>query len=164
LIRRPSLLIAVVLLAAACAGGGGGGGGGKGGGGAKGCKCDPPGCPTVSFNGNIQPIFNRSCATSSQCHGPNGAQNLDLTTGNSIRNTVGVKATQQPRKLLIKAGDPGVSYLFQKITGLGGISGILMPQGCPGPPLGGAVCLSMDDSSAIEEWITQCATATPSLP
>jgi hypothetical protein len=118
----------------------------------------------VSFAGNIQPIFNRSCATSSQCHGPNGAQGLDLTTGNSIRNTVGVKATQQPRKLLIKAGDPADSYLFQKIVGTPGISGILMPQGCPGNPLGGAVCLSADDTSAIEEWITECATATSSLP
>jgi hypothetical protein len=118
----------------------------------------------VSFNGNIQPIFNRSCATSSQCHGPNGAQNLDLTVGHSIPDTVGVKSTQQPKNLLIKAGNPAASYLYQKITGAPGISGILMPQGCPGSPIGGAVCLSADDTSAIEEWITECATATPSLP
>jgi hypothetical protein len=159
LIRRPTLLL-VVAFAVGCAGGGGGGGGG---GGAKGCTCDPPGCPTVSFNGNIQPIFNRSCATSSQCHGPNGAQGLDLTVGNSIKNTVGVKSTQQPRKLLIKAGDSADSYLFQKITAAPGISGIVMPQGCPGNPIGGAVCLVADDTNAIEQWITECATDTPSL-
>lgn len=162
MIARPALLLAVAVGLAACAGGGSGSGGNSGGGG--GCKCVAPGCPTVSFNGNIQPIFNRSCATSSQCHGPNGAQNLDLTAGKSISDTVGVKSTQQPRKVLVKPGDAVNSYLFQKITGAQGISGILMPQGCPGSPIGGAVCLSADDTSAIEEWITECATATPSLP
>lgn len=163
MITRPALLLAVAIGVAACAGGGGGDGG-KSSGGGGGCKCVAPACPTVSFNGNIQPIFNRSCATSSQCHGPNGAQNLDLTAGHSIGNTVGKKSTQQPRKLLIKAGSPADSYLFQKIIGSPGISGILMPQGCPGNPIGGAICLTSEDSSAIEEWITQCATATPSLP
>lgn len=126
--------------------------------------CEAPGCPTVSFNGNIQPIFNRSCATSSQCHGPNGAQGLDLTTGHSIANTVGVKATQQPKKFLIKAGSSETSYLYQKIINAPGISGIAMPWGCPGNPVGGAVCLSSDDVSAMEQWITECATDTPSLP
>ncbi len=163
MIGRAALVLALAVGVAACAGGGGGGGGGKAAGGG-GCKCDPPGCPTVSFNGNIQPIFNRSCATSSQCHGPNGAQNLDLTAGNAIRDTVGVKSTQQPKKLIIKAGDPANSYLVQKITNAPGIAGIMMPQGCPGNPLGGAACLGADDAPAIEEWITECATATPSLP
>ncbi len=162
MIQRPALLLALGLIAAACAGGGGDGG--KGGGGPRGCKCDPPGCPTVSFNGNIQPLFNRSCATSSQCHGPNGAQGLDLTAGNSIRNTVGVKATQVLRKLLIKAGDPDASYLYQKILGAPGIAGIEMPQGCPGNPIGGAVCVSNDEMNAVQQWITECATNTPSLP
>jgi hypothetical protein len=118
----------------------------------------------VSFNGNIQPIFNRSCATSSICHGPNGAQGLVLTTGQSISHTVGVKSTQLPRKILVKPGDAAASYLFQKIINAPGIAGILMPQGCPGAPQGSAVCLSADDTNAIEQWITECATATPSLP
>lgn len=161
MIGRATLLVMLPLLAAGCAGGGSGDG--KSGGGT-GCTCDPPGCPTVSFNGNIQPIFNRSCATTSQCHGANGAADLVLTTGQSIGDTVNVKSQQQPRKLRIKPGDPDASYLYQKIIGAPGISGILMPQGCPGNPLGGAVCLSADDISAIEEWISQCATDTPSLP
>jgi len=163
LIRGPALLLALGLVAAACAGGGNDGGSG-GGGGPRGCKCEPPGCPTVSFANNIQPFFNRSCATSSQCHGPNGAQGLDLTTGNSIRNTVGVKSTQQPRKLLIRSGDPDDSYLYQKVIVASGISGLPMPQGCPGNPLGGAACPNPDDLSALEQWISECATATPSLP
>ena len=159
--RRRTLLLATCLLAA-CAGGGKGGG--QGGGGGKACVCKAPGCPTVSFNSDIQPIFNRSCATSSQCHGTNGAQGLDLTTGHSIPDTVNVKSTEQPKKLLVKPGSSADSYLFQKITNAPGISGIVMPQGCPANPLGGAVCLSSDDVAAIEQWITECATDTPSLP
>ena len=159
--RRAPLLLALALLVG-CAGGGSDGDGG--GGGPRGCRCDPPGCPTVSFARNIQPIFNRSCATSSQCHGPNGAQGLDLTTGNSIGNTVNVRSTQIPRRVLIRPGVPDESYLLQKITGQGGIAGVLMPQGCPGNPIGGAVCPLPDEVNAIEQWITECATATPSLP
>lgn len=162
--RRPAgSWLAVLLLAAACAGGGSDGGGG--GGGPRGCVCEPPGCPTISFGSNIQPIFNRSCATSSQCHGPNGAQGLDMTAGNAIGNIVGVRSTQQPRRVLVRAGDPDESYLYLKITSVPpDISGTPMPQGCPGNPLGGAVCPSADEVSAIEQWITECATATPSLP
>ena len=159
MIRRGLALLLCVL--AACAGGGSGGGGG---GGPKGCKCVAPGCPTVSFNGNIQPIFNQSCATTSQCHAVNGAQDLDLSQGHSIQNTVNVKSTEQPKLLRIKPGDPDVSYLYQKIIGAPTISGILMPQGCPGTPLGGAVCLDNNQISAINQWIVECATDTPSLP
>ena len=161
MIPRPSLLIALALIAAACAGGGSDG---DSGGGTRGCKCEPPDCPTVSFNGNIQPLFNRSCATSSQCHGPNGAQGLDLTAGNSIRNTVGVKATQKLGAVLIRPGNPDNSYLYQKMINAPGIAGIVMPQGCPGNPLGGATCPTDSDLSAMEQWITECATDTPALP
>ena len=158
---RPSLLLALALIAAACAGGGSDGD--NGGGGTGGCKCDPP-CPTVSFNGNIQPLFNRSCATSSQCHGPNGAQGLDLTAGNSIRNTVGKPATQKLLAVRIRPGNPADSYLYQKMINAPGIAGIVMPQGCPGNALGGAACPTDSDLSAIEQWITECATDTQSLP
>lgn len=164
MIRAAALLLALGLLAGGCAGGGSGGSKSGGGGGPKGCQCNPPGCPTVSFAGNVQPIFTRSCATSSQCHGPNGAQGLDLTAGHSIANTVNVKSTQQRQKVLVKPGSAPNSYLFQKITNAPGISGTLMPQGCPANPISGAVCLSADDINAIEQWITECATATPSLP
>jgi hypothetical protein len=161
-LNRRTTLLCIVALLVGCAGGGGGGGGG---GGAKGCVCEPPDCPTVSFNGNIQPIFNRSCATSSVCHGTNGAQGLELTAGNSISDTVNVKAEQQPRRFRIKPGDPADSYLFLKITTVPPtIAGTPMPQGCPGNPIGGAVCLTDNDTNAIEQWITECATATPSLP
>jgi len=152
---RPVVVLTACLLAA-CAGGGSGGGGGGGG---KKCTCDPPGCPTVSFNNDIQPIFNSSCAQSAGCHrGAVPAGQLDLGLGQSIPQTVGVKSTQQPRVLRVKPGSPDDSYLYQKITGAPGISGTLMPQGCPGNPLQGAVCLDADQVAAIAQWIIECAT------
>jgi hypothetical protein len=33
-----------------------------------------------------------------------------------------------------------------------------------GNPIGGAVCPAPDDLTAVEQWITECATDTPSLP
>jgi len=144
--------VAACLLMA-CAGGGNGGGQAPP---PKGCVCAAPGCPTVSLSGTIQPIFNQSCATSSLCHGTNGAGDLDLTPGNSRKDTVNVKSSQQPKVLRIKPGSPDNSYLYQKITGAPTISGILMPQGCPGTPLQGT-CLDPNQIAAIGQWITECA-------
>jgi len=153
---RPVVVLAACLLAA-CAGGGPSGGGG-GGGGNK-CKCDPPGCPTVSYSQNIQPIYDRSCAQSTACHrGSVPAGDLDLSQGKSYGQTVNVKSSQQPKVLRVKPGSPDNSYVYQKIIGAPGISGTLMPQSCPGNPLQGAVCLSADDIAAIGQWITECAT------
>jgi hypothetical protein len=157
----------MTCLLAACAGGGSNNGKGGGGGGG-GCKCDPPGCPTVSFNGNVQPIFNRSCATSGRCHGPNGAQDLDLSVGHSLGNIVGVKSTEV-RQLLVKPGAPADSYLYRKMTeSFPAIAGITMPQGCQPSGGGGTptegVCPSTGEVAAIAQWITECATNTPSLP
>lgn len=149
--------MATALLAvgvAGCAGSGTGGGGG--GGGVTSCKKPPP--ATVSYSANIQPIYNRSCATASTCHvGPTAGAGLQLTQGVSYGATVNVPSTQEPKLLIVKAGDPNASYLVRKIEGAPGIAGIQMPQGCPGTPLGGAVCLTGDDVAAIRTWITECA-------
>ena len=102
------------------------------------------------------------------CHGPNGAESLVLVAGSSISNTVGVRANQLSngqRLLRIKPGAPEDSYLFLKMTeDPPRISGTRMPQGCPGTPIGGAVCTTDDENNAIAQWITECATDTPSLP
>ena len=153
-----ALPIGAALLAlaiAGCAGSGTGGGGGGGGGGAN-CKKPPP--ATVSFSGNIQPIFNRSCATSTACHvGATAAQGLQLTAGTSYGAIVNVPATEKPKLLLVKPGAPNDSYLLQKVENAPGIAGVEMPQGCPGTPLGGAVCPSADEITAIRTWIMECA-------
>ena len=122
----------------------------------------------MSFSSNIQPIFTRSCATSGRCHGPNGAQDLDLTAGHSLANIVGVKA-ELSRLLRVKPGAPQESFLFLKLTeSPPQIAGITMPQGCQpngagGTPLEGQ-CPTIGEIAAIEQWITECATSTPSLP
>jgi hypothetical protein len=132
--------------------------------------CEAPGCPTVSFNNNIQPIFNRSCATTSACHGPNGAEGLVLIAGSSRGNIVGVRANQVvqgQRLFLVRPGSPDDSYLFRKMTedGPPRIVGTPMPQGnCPASASGGAVCPTDGEKAAISQWITECATDTPSLP
>ena len=152
-LRLAAALLAVAV--AGCAGSGTGGGGGGGGGGAN-CKKPPP--ATVSFSGNIQPIFNRSCATSTACHvGATAAQGLQLTAGTSYGAIVNVPATEKPKLLLVKPGAPNDSYLLQKVEGAPGIAGVEMPQGCPGTPLGGAVCPSADEITAIRTWIMECA-------
>jgi len=150
------LRLATVALACAlagCAGSGTGQGGGGGGG-----KCKKPPAATVSFSQNIQPIFNVSCATSSACHvGATAAEGLQLTPGVSYGAIVNVPAVEMPKLLIVKPGDPDTSYLVRKIEGGPNISGLQMPQGCPGTPAGGAVCLTPDSIAAIRTWVTECA-------
>lgn len=98
--------------------------------------------------GNVQPIYNRSCATSAVCHG-NGAEYVILSTGNSWMNTYlvesdGVNGMQGP---FIAPFDPDGSFLFQKLLGTG--AGALMPfNGSP---------LSEDRIDLIRNWILEGA-------
>ena len=145
------VLLAAVSVLPGCAGSGGGGGGG-------GPKCKAPAQPTISYANNVQPIYNRSCAVAAGCHASSGpAQGLDLSAGKSYGQSVNVKSTEQPKLKRIDPGKPDSSYIVQKIEGTPGISGVLMPQGCPGTPLNGAQCLSADDISCIRQWVTECA-------
>ena len=141
-------------LLASCAGSGGGGGGGT-----PKPACKPPaGGATISFKGVIQPIFNRSCAFSPSCHaGPAPSQGNDLSPGKACASSINVKATEVPTLKRVKPGDPANSYLVQKIQGPV-VSGVLMPQGCPGPPVDSrAQCLTPDEIQAIVQWVTECA-------
>jgi hypothetical protein len=148
--RAALALLAVVVAACAGSGPSSSGGGGQ--------TCKPPAQPSVLYATNIQPIYNRSCATSNACHvGATAGAGLQLTQGVSFGATVNVHSTQQPRLFLVKPGDPDTSYLVRKIEGGPNISGLQMPQGCPGTPLGGSVCPSNDEITAIRTWITECA-------
>ncbi|TMA49771.1 MAG: hypothetical protein E6J83_01100 [Deltaproteobacteria bacterium] len=145
-------LLAITCLLTACAGSGGGGGGG-----APKPACKPPATTTVSFSANIQPIFNRSCALAG-CHvGPVPTGPVDLSVGQAYGQTVNVKSAQQPTLKRFLPGKPDLSYIVRKIEGGPNISGIFMPQGCPGAPLNGARCLSADEIAAIRQWVTECA-------
>jgi hypothetical protein len=134
-----------------CAGSGGGGGQGT-----PTATCKPPaGGATVSFVGNIQPLFDRSCALPA-CHiPPVPGGGLDLTAGRSYAQLVGVKSTEV-NLLRVKRGDTDHSYLVRKIEGGPNISGLPMPQGCPTA----LPCLTPDEVQAIRQWITECAPST----
>src|SRR5437867_3998976 len=139
--RTPgALAIAVLAIGGTltgCAGGGGGGGGAP-----PTPACKPPATPTVSFSMDIQPIFNRSCALPS-CHIlPVPAQGQDLSAGVAYSQTVNVASTEQPKLKRVKPGKPQDSYLVRKIQGGPNISGVMMPNGCPGTPLAMAQCLT----------------------
>jgi hypothetical protein len=148
--RITLLVIAFVLTG--CAGSGPGGGGGT-----KKPSCKPQVDPAAApkYAANIQPIYNVSCALAG-CHlGPLPAQFLDLSAGKSYHNTVGVRSTEQRDLQLVKPNDPENSYLFKKIRGDPGVT--IMPQGCPGAPLRGALCLTADQIDAVRTWILACA-------
>ena len=146
-------LLAATCILTACAGNGGAGGGGS-----KPPACVPPRQgASVSFSGDVQPIFNRSCALQG-CHtAATQSGNLDLTAGTSYDEVVNVPSSQQPNVKRVARGSPDDSYVVRKIIGEPGtISGAPMPLGCPTPPPGGE-CLGSDDLSCIEQWITECA-------
>ena len=148
---QPFLLALALGLFSGCSGGGGGGPA------VSTPACKPPASLTVNFATNIQPIFDRSCALSG-CHDASRASGLDLSLGKSYGSIVGKRALTRPDRLLIKPKAPDDSYIIQKIENAPGISGQLMPQGCPGQPLAGAVCPSADDREALRTWVTECAT------
>jgi hypothetical protein len=146
-----SLALLALCMVAGCAGGGGDEDGRRG------PACRPQVDPdTISFRSNIQELFTRSCALGG-CHdAATRAQNLTLSSGAAHRAIVGRRSTQR-ELLLVRPGDPDASYLVRKIEGGPGISGVLMPSGCPGAPQGGAVCLSADGIEAVRTWILACA-------
>jgi len=151
---RFASIVIVALLVASCAGGGSDDDLKRRNGGP---TCMPPDPTTISFAANIQPIFDASCALGG-CHaGAIPAEDLDLSPASARRELVGVAATQIPGRDRVVPGDPDASYLVQKIEGTGGISGQIMPLGCPGAPQGGAVCLNNNQILAIRTWISECA-------
>jgi len=155
---RTSGALAIAVLAiggvlTGCAGSGGGGGGGT----PPKPACKPPAVLTISFAHTIQPIFDRSCALVS-CHtGAVPAQGQDLTAGVAYSQLVNVPSTEQPKLKRVNPGHPELSYLVRKIEGGPNISGVLMPNGCPGVPANGAQCLTPDEIQAIVVWIKECA-------
>jgi hypothetical protein len=104
---------------------------------------------TLATNaGNVQPIYNQSCATSAVCHG-NGAQYVVLANGVSHENTFlvesnGVNGMQGP---FIDPFRPDSSFLFAKLLGTG--AGEIMPYN--GSPL------PAEEIEAIRNWILEGA-------
>jgi len=85
-------------------------------------------------------IFTPRCAG---CHPPNQGQ--DLRAGHSFASIVNVASMEQPSVLRVKPGDPDNSYLYRKITGASGITGVRMPKS--------GAALSAAEIQAIHDWI-----------
>jgi mono/diheme cytochrome c family protein len=79
----------------------------------------------TSYQADVQAIYDASCATTAACHTTGGIAPLDLTAEASWFDTVNQPATESPKDYVVP-GDPGASFLFDKITGAPG-SGTRMP-------------------------------------
>ena len=113
----------------------------------------------IDFATQIQPIFDRSCATSF-CHaGTRPQQGMSLEAGKSYDNIVNVTSNEAASAMRIKPFDAENSYLYRKLEGeqadLGG-SGSQMPSGKP--------ALAADQIKLIEDWINQGALLVPPPP
>jgi hypothetical protein len=99
---------------------------------------------TVSFAGQIQPIFNGSCTTN--CHGGNRpSAGLDLTTGHARASLVGVVSGCSDGRLLVAPGSVAASYLINKLTAVDMCSGTQMPAR--------GVSLAQSQIDLLRTWI-----------
>ncbi|MGI9203135.1 MAG: Ig-like domain-containing protein [Woeseiaceae bacterium] len=157
LLRQLSTFTLITILMAAC-----GGGSGSGVTANPPPPLPPPPPPPPAFNpvfSDIQAnIFTPTCATAG-CHAGAGApQGLVLDDANSFALLVGVASNEVPAVLRVAAGDPGNSYLIQKLEG-NAASGAQMPLN--GTPLPQATI------DIVRQWIIDGAVddrATSSTP
>lgn len=95
-------------------------------------------------------VFTPICT---QCHaGASAAQGLRLDAGASYNSLVGVASSESPSVLRVRPGDPGRSYLVQKLEGRASV-GARMPLDQPALP----------DATieVIKQWITDGALREP---
>lgn len=108
---------------------------------------------SLDMDGIHKSILAGSCALSG-CHGDAKKEGIFLTTAQDAYDSlVSAPSHQILSTLLVKPGQPGASYLMNKLTGMGmsatsstGGSTARMPRG------GNALCQPKLD--AIEAWIT----------
>lgn len=100
----------------------------------------------ATLAGNVQPIFNVSCANSDACHADNRAP--DLLPGRTWGSTFEVPAIQDPAKFFVAPFNADGSYLLDKILGIQS-SGARMPLG--------ATPLNAEQTDLIRSWILEGA-------
>lgn len=137
------LSVAVALSFAACGDGSTGPGGDNNGGSGNSrvIVADP------SFANVIQGIFNRKGCADGSCHGSARQEGLDLRSGSSYANLVGVSATQAAVDRVIP-GNSTDSYLIVKVEGRQTVGERM--------PLGGSA-LDNIDLTNLKNWINQGA-------
>ena len=112
----------------------------------------------ISF-GVIQTVFTEHCTS---CHSSEidaavaGAADLDLSAGHAWANLVGrqAPASESCGGTLVVPGDPGGSYLYQKLTSDRPCSGERMPRGDAALPLPDCVI------ALVRAWIVEGANAS----
>jgi hypothetical protein len=111
---------------------------------------DSESAPLVATFESIQShVFTPICTA---CHaGANAPLGLRLDATNSYGLLVGVASAESPGTLRVKPGDPGNSYIIQKLEGHAAV-GAQMPLG--GPPLPSATI------AMIRQWIIDGALKT----
>ena len=85
--------------------------------------------PTVSFATDVLPTFQRSCGIAgATCHGATTVVKVDqrpylgqfdggTDAAVVVNGLVGVQSPEDPNLSIVKAGDPGQSYLMHKVDG-----------------------------------------------
>jgi hypothetical protein len=172
-------------------GGNGGGGGGGGTGGAAACNLDYAAIAAadttpVSLADDVMPIFQGACNFNA-CHGLTRpaaqltlgpANNTEVTAAHLqtvLDNVVNVDSRTAPEARLVVPGDPGASFLIQKMDGTHDTRGYdCTPQdpkvtGCGIPmPYGSSPLCTQDNQSrfnVIVRWIAQLTDeGTPGSP
>ena len=117
------------------------------------CEMGSCGCPGdgVSFVDEVEPMLADAC-TGLGCHsGPAPASGLDLSPGQVHANLVGVPSTQCADRMLVEPGQPGASYLMDKVLGVNLCFGTKMPKAAPD--------LTDAEIATLSEWICRGALA-----
>jgi len=97
--------------------------------------------PAVDFDSQIQPLFSANCIF---CHGgstPPGG--LDLTSGRSYDNLVGVESQGYAPALRVAPGDTAASVLYNKLNDTGVHGDVMPPSGV----------LPQEQRDTFEWWI-----------
>ena len=108
----------------------------------------PPGAFGANFSEIQANIFVLNCETTG-CHlGAGAPQGLRLDDANSFGLLVGVPSSESSSTLRVAPGDPGNSYLIQKLEGSASV-GAQMPLGAP--------ALEQASIDVIRQWISDGA-------
>jgi hypothetical protein len=103
----------------------------------------------ISLASTVGPLFVNNCALGG-CHAPPHVQlGLDLRDGNAHASLVGVASSQCGTKPRVDPGNPGNSYLLDKLHGVDLCDGFQMPLNTEP--------LSPADIELISDWICQGA-------
>jgi hypothetical protein len=111
---------------------------------AAGSGSDSSATAAAGFKGNVQPLFDKKCASSS-CHGAQKSAGIQLSAGTAYDNIVNVKSSEEPQFMRIKPGVPDSSYIVIKLEGRQKV-GMRMPL------TGGT--FSDKEIQAIRSWIS----------